>query len=258
MVASKDYTALPSNGNLRIDWFATNAFATWNAPTVTELNAGLNMSKAISWSDFGFGMQASNTSDDPSIADTGHTKTRGSAQFGGAISFYQPGLGTLSTDSYKLVKAAVGVPRTLGYIVTRLDGVKASSAAYAAGDLISVFKVETDGQTNAITGEEAFRYTVKFGQQGSVARNVVVRSGAVTVVVSPSSATLSTSSKYTRLKATVGGREYTNGVAWTSSDNTKASVSSAGVVTWIAAGSVTITATYTPTGASATATITLS
>jgi hypothetical protein len=257
VTATRDYTSLSSNGNLRLDWYATNAFAVWNAPTVTELNAGLNMSKTISWSDFGFGMNASNTSDDPSIADTGHTKTRGSAQFGGAISFYQPGLGTLSTDSYRLVRDAVGVPRTTGYIVERLDGAKAANTPYAAGDIISVFKVETDAQTNSITGEEAFRYTVKFGQQGSVARNVVVRSGTVTVLVTPSTQTVATST-HPRLRATVNGREYTNGVVWTSSDNTKVTVSSAGVLTWVASGSATITATYPPTGATATSAVTAS
>lgn len=202
-------------------------------------------------------MNASNTSDDPSIADTGHTKTRGSAQFGGAISFYQPGPGTLSTDSYRQVKALVGVPRTTLYIVTRLDGIKPSTQAYAAGDLISIFKVETDGQTNAIVGEEAFRYTVKFGQQGSVARHVIVRATTATVAINPATQTLTTG-QHPRLKATVLGRDYTNGLTWTSSDNTKVTVSSAGVLTWVAAGSATITATYTPTGATATCAVTAS
>jgi hypothetical protein len=254
---AQDYTTLTSNGNLRVDWFPANGFVNYEAPTVAELNAGLNLSKAIAWSDFGFGMNASNTTDDPSIADTGHSKSRGSAQYGGAMSFYHPGTGTLDTDTFKLAQAAVGIPRTTGYIATRLDGIKKSLDPYVVGDLVSIYLVETDGQTNVITGEDSFRYTVKLVSQGTFARYIVARTGTLTVA--PSAATLAvTAGQASRVKATVGGREYTQGVKWTSSDNTKAQVSSAGVVKGIAAGTATITATYAPTGATGTVTVTVS
>lgn len=257
MTLALDYTKLPSNGNLTVFWYPSNGFANFNAPTVTELNAGLNLSKAISWSDYGFGPSASNTTDDPSIADVGNSKARGSAQFGGAMSFFQPGPGTLQTDTYYLARQAISVPRTKGYIVTRLDGQKPFTQAFAAGDLISVYAVLTDAYTNVMTGEQAFRYTVNFLQQGTLARNVVVRAAAATVVVTPATKAMSTGSKF-RFDGTVLGREYTNGLSWTTSDATKATVSDAGVVTAIAAGSVTLTGTYVPTGATATSTITIS
>lgn len=256
MTVAQDYTTLSSNGNLRIDWYPLNAFANWQAPTVTEANSGLNLSKAISWSDYGFGMTASNTTDDPSIADTGHTKSRGSAQYGGAVSFYHPALSTLPTDTYRLAQDAIGVPRTTGYVITRLDGAKPTTQAYAAGDIVSVFLVETDSQTNVITGEESFRYTIKFVSQGSLARNVVVRTGTVAVVPTATTAAVGVAA-HKRIPVKVGGREYTNGVVWTSSDSTKATVSTAGVITGVAAGTATITATYLPTAATGTITVTV-
>lgn len=257
MSLALDYSKLASNGNLTVFFYPSNAFANFGSPTVTELNAGLNLSKAVSWSDYSFGSNASNTSDDPSIADAGNSKARGSAQFGGSMSFFQPGPGTLTTDTYALVRNAISVPRTKGWIVTRLDGLKPYTQAFAAGDLVSVYAVLTDGYTNVMTGEQAFRYTVSFVQQGSLARNVVVRSAAATVAVTPTTKTMTVGSKF-RFDGTVLGREYTNGLVWSTSDFTKATVSDAGVVTAIAAGTVTLTGTYTPTGATATSTITIS
>ena len=58
------------------------------------------------------------------------------------------------------------------------------------------------------------------------------------------------------LKATWGGRNYTNGLEWTSSDTSKATVR-AGVVTAVAAGTATITATA-PNGQTDTCAVTVS
>jgi uncharacterized protein YjdB len=93
-------------------------------------------------------------------------------------------------------------------------------------------------------------------QQGSLAVYTVVRTTTVTVVT-PATLTIAPSA-YSRLSATVNGREYTNGVVWSSSDTTKATVSNAGVVAGIASGSATITATFAETGATDTTSVTVS
>jgi len=115
----------------------------------------------------------------------------------------------------------------------------------------------TDGYAESITGEEAFRYTVTFLPQGDFAvRTVVEGASAAAVVVSP--ATLATSAgDHDELAVTWGGRTYTNGVTYTTSDSTKATVSSAGVVTSVATGSATITATA-PNGETDTCAVTVS
>ena len=249
MAVTLDYTKLPANGNITVLWAAPGSFANWKSPTATELNDALNLSSAISWNDWSFGMSASNTQNDPSLADVGNRTDRGASQYGGSISFYYPGAFDDNTSDYSLAFDAISVPRTKGFIVVRIDGAKPTTQAFAAGDLVSVFEVMTDGQANMITGEEAFRYTVTMLQQGALAVYTVVRATTVTVAVSPATLVLAGSAS-SRLSATVNAREYTNGVTWSSSDTSQYTVSNAGVVTGVGTGtSTTITATFDATGA---------
>ena len=244
---------VPASGNIRVWWALENAFSNWQAPTQTELRACLDISDSISWNDFDFGLQASNTIDDPAITAIGKVSDRGAAQFGGGLSFYYPGAFGDASNDYSLTYDALDQPRTRGFLVIRIDGEESSPLANT-GDLVHVFRVMTDGYAESITGEEAFRYTITFLSQGDLAVRTVLGGGSV---VTPSTLTVATGAK-SRLSATVGGRTYTNGVKWTTSNPAKATVSSAGVVTGVAAGSATITATYEATGGTDTTAVTVS
>ena len=245
---------VPSSGNIRVWWALPNAFANFAAPTAAEINACLDVSDSVSWNDFDFGLQASNTIDDPAITAIGKVSDRGAAQFGGGVSFYYPGAFGDASNEYANTYDAMDQPRTLGFLVVRVDGDNANSPAAANGDLVSVYKVMTDAYAEVITGEEAFRYTITFLPQGDLAVRTVVGSG--TPVIPATLAVAVGASE--PLTATVGGRVYTNGVKWTTSDATKATVSSAGIVTGVAAGSATITATYVATGNTDTTSVTVS
>jgi len=247
---------VPASGNIRV-WFAlTNAFADYKNPTAAEINASLDLSDAVSWNDFDFNLEASNQLEDPAITSVGKIVDRGYTNWGGSISFYYPKSFDDATSKYSTVYDMLDAPRTSGYLVVRIDGDE-SAATAAAGDFVHVFKVMTDGYAESITGEEAFRYTVTFLPQGDFAvRTVVEGASAAAVVVSP--ATLATSAgDHDELVVTWGGRTYTNGVTYTTSDSAKATVSSAGVVTSVATGSATITATA-PNGETGTCTVTVS
>lgn len=247
---------VPASGNIRV-WFGlTNAFTNFEAPTATELNACLDISDSISWNDFDFALQASNTIDDPAITAIGKVSDRGASQFGGGISFYYPGAFGDASNDYSVTYDALDQPRTIGYIVMRMDGEQPLAAA-AAGDLVEVFKVMTDGFAESITGEEAFRYTVSFLSQGDLAVRAVVKGATAIAVVTPATLAVAVGAS-SRLSATVDGRIYTNGVAWSSSATDKASVSTAGVVTGVAAGTANIIATYEATGATDTTAVTVS
>jgi hypothetical protein len=242
-----------ASGNIRVWWALENAFSNWEAPTAAEINATLDISDAVSWNDFDFGLQASNTIDDPAITAIGKVSDRGAAQFGGGISLYYPGAFGDASNKYSLVYDALDAPRTRGFLVVRVDGAE-SAATAATGDLVHVFRVMTDGYAESITGEEAFRYTITFLPQGDLAVRTVVGGGAV---VTPATLSIAAGAS-APLTATVGGRRYTNGVEWSTSDATKATVSSAGIVTGVAAGSATITATYAATGGTDTTAVTVS
>ena len=250
-----DFQKLRADGNITISWYLPNAFANFEAPTATELNAATptaaQFSKSISWNDLDFGIQASNSIDDPSIVDVSNVTDRGAAQYGGGISFYYPGAFDDNTNAYSLTYDAIAVPRTIGFLVIRVDGAKPSTQAFAEGDYVHVLRVQTDAQTNVITGEEAFRYTVNFLNKGALAVYTVVQGAVASPVLVSGNASPASGSVY-RLSATVAGREYTNGVVWTTSNPSVATVSSAGVVTVLGAAlaTATITATFEPTGAS--------
>lgn len=247
---------VPASGNIRV-WFGLpNAFADYENPTAAEINATLDISDAVSWNDFDFNLEASNQLEDPAITSIGKIIDRGYTNWGGSISFYYPRAFDDSTSTYSDVYDALDAPRTLGWLVVRIDGEEAAATA-AAGDFVHVLKVMTDGYAESIVGEEAFRYTVTFLPQGDYAVRTVVEGGsAAAVVVTPS--TLATSAgDHDELAVTWGGRVYTNGVTYASSDNAVATVSSAGVVTSVAVGTATITATA-PNAETDTCTVTVS
>ena len=58
---------VPASGNIRVWWALPNAFSSWKSPTAVEINASLDISDSISWNDFNFALQASNTTDDPQL-----------------------------------------------------------------------------------------------------------------------------------------------------------------------------------------------
>ena len=248
---------VPSSGNIRVWWALPNAFANFEAPTAAEINASLDISEAVSWNDFDFNLEASNELDDPAITTVGKKIDRGYANFGGSISLYYPRDFDDASSVYSLAYDALDQPRTRGFLVLRIDGEESTQLA-EAGDLVHVFRVITDGYAESIVGEEAFRYTVNFLMQGDYCvRGVVAGASAAEVVVSPSTLA-SGEGDIDRLQATVGGRSYTNGVKWSSSDPGIATVSSAGVVTSVAAGTATITATYEKNGETDTCAVTVS
>lgn len=256
---------MPSSGNVRIWYTPVNGYANPEAPTAVEINASLDISDAVSWNDFDFGTQASTTTSDPAITAKGNVTSRGTNQYGGGISFYYPGAFNDNTNKYSLVFDALRLPGTVGFITVRVDGAELYTTASNAGhpgtiananDLVSVYKVETAGYAEAITGEEAFRYTVSFMPKGLLASNVVVRAtaSAPTVAITPLTGAGSVASKTKiALAATVNTRRHTRGVKWSSSAPNIATVSANGIVTVLAAGTANITATYPETGTAATA-----
>jgi len=246
---------VPSSGNIRVWWALENAFADYENPTADEINATLDISDAISWNDFDFNLEASNELDDPAITAIGKVIDRGYTNWGGSLSLYYPQSFDDATSTYSLAYDALDAPRTVGFLVLRIDGEESGTSA-AAGDIVHCFKVMTDGYAESVTGEEAFRYTVTMLPQGDYVVRAVVAGGTANAVVLSDSTLATSADDVDVLTATFGGRNYTNALTWTTSDAAVATVR-AGVVTSVATGSATITATG-PNGESDTCAVTVS
>jgi hypothetical protein len=254
-------TKITANGlGVTIWWALPNAFANPKSPTAAEINAGaVNVTSSVSWANYSFGSQASNQTSDPSMADVGNTQTRGFAQFGGTISFFYPLNYTDSSNENLITFEALDVPRTLGYVLIRIDGKKSTVGQAAVnGDFLRVYKVMTDGWSDVNTGEENFKYSITFQPQGDVWTNVVV--GPVTVVTPVAIGTAAyTVGGKTALGTYITGRQldlatgiyngYPGWFNWTSSAPNIATVDKNGVVKGVAAGAASITATWPLTGA---------
>lgn len=255
---------LPASGNIRLWYLPLNGLANWRSPSNTEINAGIDISDAISWNDFDFGIQASSTTDDPAITAKGRTTARGASQYGGTISLYLPEVLGDTSNKYAIVYEALRLPWTEGYIIMRVDGEELTTTASTASnpgtianpnDLVHVFKVMTDGYAVAITGEESFRETITFKSRGALEPYTVVRSGATApaVAVTPLTMALTSTAPYGVVNATVNTRRQTRAVRWTTSNAAVATVSRNGVVTRVSNGTANIIATYPETGTAATA-----
>lgn len=258
MAITLDFIKTPSRGRVRVDWIPAGGLSNSYWPTATELNAGQPLSEAISWNDYDFGVQESNTVDDPSFADVGAVQTRGASQYGGAISFYYPGTNDDGSNVLSVVQDTVQQQRLAGHIAIRIDGDKKTSAAWAAGDHAHIFEVLTDGETNVITGEDAFRYTMQMLQQGVMAIYTVVGTTSTPTVVATPATITADAADVGRINVTVNGREWTNGAEVSSDDSEVATIRKGGVWKAIATGTANFTVTVPYATANDTIAVTVS
>lgn len=254
-------TQLTADGLSVSAWWALPNYAVDpENPTAAELNAALDITCEISWSDWSFGAQASNQISDPYLCDVGNTQTRGLAQFGGTVSLAYPSQYTDLNDSTAATFAALSQPQTEGYFIIRVDGQKASRTTPGTnGDFISVYRVMTDGYSDNVTGADlgSFKYNITFLPRGEVYVFTRVGAGAVSAPAPIGTPDYTVGGK-TPLSAFFSDRElsdvagewngYPGAFRWESDNSSVASVDENGVVHGISAGTADITATHKITG----------
>lgn len=264
-----DTKILADGTALTVWWFAANAFTDWRKPTVAEFASGIDVTGSVSWENWSFGAQASQQNSDPSLRDVGNVQTRGFAQFGGQVSFFYPSNYTDVTDPEVITFMALDQPGTVGYLVVRADGLKTTSGSadeykgIVAGDFVSIYRVQTDAWSDAVTGQNNFKYTITFLPQGDLYVNAYVGTSVSVATPAPIGASDYTVGGKTPLSAYITGRElvddanrvngYPGWFTWVSDDPSVASVDSNGVVTGVSAGSADITAVWPATNTSSSA-----
>lgn len=237
---------------------AANAIANLAAPAITEINAMLMVSAAIRWDGFDFGAQESDQVDDRSLDDDAGAVLRGFAQFGGAIPFFMP----KKTDTSSILRTTfnlVKTPRTELLVVERV-GFKSTNQVAAAGDIVNVYRILTDGFNPDTEGDGGYAYIVNFLPKGDIYPWTTVPAAAPASITLVGGATLALTAAGTAVGlrgATYQGFDLTSRATWVSSAPNIATVDSHGIIQAKAAGSASITATYPGATASTACTVTV-
>jgi len=242
-----------SNGNVTVWW--VTSIADPSAPTAAEINAGINISQAIAWNNFELGSSGSSDIDDRAITDVGNAISRGFPDFSATLDFFRDSNPADSGSIYNIAFTLFKQPGLNGYLVVRY-GQALSSAVAAAAQYVSVYKFVTDVVADDTEGEDSVKFEVTFLPQGTIYEHALVKT-AVPVVSLPATMTLAVGD-LDRIQSTVGGTNVTGAATYSSSDTTKATVSSTGVVKGIASGSATITVSHPGASASDTVAVTVS
>lgn len=250
----------PSNGNVTVWIVPVAGIADYNAPTAAEINAGINITPAVSWENTTFPTASeSNDIDDRSLLDAGNATTRGFAQWEASLSLFRPKDLTDTVSDYGRAWHALKTPRTSYYVITRVAQMPTGTVtAASAGDWVSVYRVITDAVADDIEGEDSYKYSFVGVPQGELSVYTRVKMPDPVVVAALGGSSVGVGDA-TPFEATIDGEWMTQDVEWSSSDIAVASVSNNGVVTGQSAGTASITATHpSATGATTAVTVTVS
>ena len=265
MVAQPDYTRLRSDKHVGIWGGPTGTGAVGITDTAVPLaaeinNTGgtaliLNWAPSVSWNDFDFGVQESETLNDPSFADSATSTTFGAKNYGGGISFYKPAKWDDNSNNHSLVYDQTSTPRTPMDVVMRIDGEKNNvTDAAADGDFVHVFRTITDSDANVWGQPDAHRRTVGFLSQGDAEFYTIV--GAHTITAGTT--LTATVGDRGRIRAVVQDRDYSSALRFTTSNSAVIDVVRGGHYKAKSAGTATVTVTDEAAGTYTTVAVTVS
>lgn len=266
-MATLDYEKLPANKNITAFVGPTDTsggslgVTDVDEPLAAELNNDaasgvLVASKAISWNDWAFGTEASETLNEPSLADASTYEEFGQANYGGTISFYYPLAYDDASNVMSNVYDLVDQPGSRQDIAIRIDGEINQTEPAADGDFVSVYRVQAEADANPFTPGESKRYTKGFLNKSDFSHLVVV--GDHSVTTDPATTDTAGVDDVGRYRAFQQSRDVTNYLQWSTDDGAVIDVMAGGFWMAVGAGEADVTATDPGTGDSATITVTVS
>ena len=193
--------------NVGIYVASADAFADWSAPTLTEITDAtkvFNISPAVT-DDYTLNMTDSATDTSLAIIDNASVSTPTYYNYEASLDGFRDENLT-ATSSYNKFRDLFATADVKYYLIKRVG--KAHSAAFAAGDEVSIYGVKTDFPVDLVGDGEMLRIGARFLTSGEVRVNVAVAAG--TAGVGPA------------LAATVGTKSTSNGkikVWWVPSGN---------------------------------------
>lgn len=245
MATAPDYTRLKSDRHVTVWGGPTGTGAIGITDTATpeaaEINnAGsaslmLNWSPSISWNDYDFGVQESESLNDPSFADASTYTEFGAKNYGGGISFYKPAKWDDNSNNHSLVYDQTDEMWTRMDVAVRIDGEKKTDLAAANGDFIHTFRTMIDGDQNVWGQPDAHRRTVGFLSQGDAEFYTIVGPHAITAT----SPTPDVGDRG-RIQAVVQDRDYSGALLFTSDDSSVLEIERGGHWKAVSAGTANV------------------
>jgi hypothetical protein len=225
-MATLDYTKLPADRRQSV-WISPSGGTTLGItdtaePLADEINnvgsasGMIPASQSISWNDYGFGTQASETLNEPSLADSASYEEFGQANYGGEISFYYPEQYDDNSNLHSLIYDLTDIPGERQDIALRVDGDVLTTEPAADGDFVSVYRVQGVAEANPFTPGESKRRTVTFWNKSDFSHFTVVGDHAITAI--PPAGTPWAEGAKGRIRASQQGRDTTNRLSFTTSD----------------------------------------
>ena len=182
--------------NVGIYVATADAFTNWAAPTLTEITDAtkvFNISPAVT-DDYTLNMTDSDTDDSLAIVDNAAVSTPTYHNYEASLDGFRDE--DPDADSvYNKFKSLFAEPDVKYYLIKRVG--KAHDAAFAAGDLISIYGVKTDFPVELLGDGEMIRDGARFLTTGEVKVNIAV--GAGTAGAGP------------ELKSIIGTKSQSNG-----------------------------------------------
>ena len=246
-MADINYSKLPADRHVTI-WLGSSedplGIEDVVLPTADELNDAdgsgmVNASPSISWNDLDFGLEASETETEPSLADISTYEDFGATNFGGGISFFMPLDYDDNSNLHSVVYDLTDTPGDMITIVKRIDGATLTTAPAEDGDFVSVFRTQISSEANPFNIGESVRRTVGFNSRGDFSHYTIVGDHAIDIVEPSGSYNVG---DVGRFRGIVQDRDYTNALQWVSSDSDVIEVTRGGFFRVVGAGEADITA----------------
>lgn len=171
-MATMNYAKLPADRNVTVaiapSGGTTLGITDIDEPLAAELNntggtSGMQpASQSISWNDFDFGTQASETLNEPSLADAGSYVEFGQSNYGGTISYWRPAAYDDNSNMHSVIYDLTDEKYHYLDVAMRIDGARQTTVPFADGDFVSTYRVQSGGDANPFTPGESKRRTINY------------------------------------------------------------------------------------------------
>lgn len=242
-----DYTKLPADQHVTVligpSGGAVLGVTNTAVPLAAELNntggtSGMQKASAsISWNDFAYGTESSETANEPSLADVSTYEEFTTANYGGSMSFYMPAAYDDNSNQHSVMYDLTDTPGDIVDVAVRIDGAKKTSTPVADGDFIHVSRSQVASEQNPFTPGESHRRTVGFNAYGDLAHYTVVGPHVLTRIGTGTFTAASTG----RIRVAVQNRDYTNALSFRTGNGAIIDVAQGGFYKTGIAGSTTVT-----------------